>query len=53
VTRFLSGGPAVPGLIDYNFLKLREAVGKVFAVRNRIMQQEAGLSSDDGRFTCP
>ena len=32
----------MPGLIDYNFLKLREAIGKVFAVRNRIMQQEAG-----------
>jgi hypothetical protein len=36
------GGPAVPGLIDYNFIKFRDAVGKVFAVRNRIMQQEAG-----------
>jgi hypothetical protein len=38
----IPGGPAVPGLIDYNFLKFREAVGKVFTVRNRMMQQEAG-----------
>jgi len=33
------GGPAVPGLIDYNFIKFRESVGKVFEVRNRIHQQ--------------
>ncbi len=39
---FSSGGPAIPGLIDYNFIKFRDAVGKVFAVRNKIMQQELG-----------
>ena len=40
-----SGGPAIPGLIDYNFIKFRDAVGKVFAVRNKIMQQEIGKGS--------